>query len=228
VRDAHPCRHPAQLSSSGACLGPGQPVSRWSESLYEPETFAFGGIRGIDIAHSIFHADSDAILTYLQDCSHTQRGTPAGRREVSILLCATLFRGARLDQHEQGDTWHRAGQMRRISRETSADQLRGMIPALRRLMTMDTSPVGTLFDPNGPLHFAAPWSAAFAEAGRQLADAARGGTLERGLRDVLAHHVIFHWNRLGLPADTQAVLARAARDTLMNTADQAGRNEGNR
>jgi hypothetical protein len=34
--------------------------------------------------------------------------------------------------------------------------------------------------------------------------------VSRGLRAVLAHVVIFHWNRLGLPAVTQATLARAA------------------
>ena len=42
------------------------------------------------------------------------------------------------------------------------------------------------------------------------------GTLDRGLRDVLAHHVIFHWNRLGLPASTQATLARSAQAAVMD------------
>lgn len=43
---------------------------------------------------------------------------------------------------------------------------------------------------------------AFDIAGRTLATAATDGTLERGVRNILAHHVIFHWNRLGLPAPT--------------------------
>jgi hypothetical protein len=49
-----------------------------------------------------------------------------------------------------------------------------------------------------------------------LGDAASDGTLERGLRDILAHHVIFHWNRLGLTAASQSIVARAALETIMN------------
>jgi hypothetical protein len=84
------------------------------------------------------------------------------------------------------------------------------------LSDQSTSTTGTPFAADGPLHFAVLWSDAFTAAGRRLADAARDGVLERGLHDVLGNHVIFHWNRLGLPADTRAILARAARETLLN------------
>lgn len=192
-------------------------VQRWQESLYEPEALAFGGPHGMDIAHDVFHADSHGILTYLR---HSQPALPpgqvAGRRELSILLCTSMFRSARQDDHEQGDVWHRVAQARPLASDPPASQLRGMTPGLQLLISLDTSPAGTLFGAAGPLSFAAPWSAAFTEAGRQLADAARDGTLDRGLRDILAKHVIFHWNRLGLTAGAQAVLARAARETLMN------------
>ncbi|HXP19985.1 MAG TPA: thiopeptide-type bacteriocin biosynthesis protein [Streptosporangiaceae bacterium] len=192
-------------------------VQRWQESLYESETLAFGGSQGMDIAHDLFHADSHGILTYLRhNDPAAEPGTTAGRRELSILLCTTLFRSAWQDEHEQGDIWHRVAQMRTLSSTAPAGRLHGMIPGLQRLIHMDTSPTGTLFGADGSLSFAAPWSAAFAAAGRHLADTARDGTLQRGLRDVLAHHVIFHWNRLGLLVGTQAVLARAARETLMN------------
>lgn len=39
---------------------------------------------------------------------------------------------------------------------------------------------------------------------------AKDGNLIRGLRAVIAHQVLFHWNRMGLPASTQTTLARAA------------------
>jgi hypothetical protein len=39
-------------------------------------------------------------------------------------------------------------------------------------------------------------------------------TCTGGLRDVLAHHVIFAWNRLGLPSATQVVLAAAAKTAV--------------
>lgn len=83
-------------------------------------------------------------------------------------------------------------------------------------MTADTSPTGPLFGPGRPLAFATPWITAFDIAGRTLGGAAASGSLERGLRDILAHHVIFHWNRLGLSARAQSILARAARDTVLD------------
>jgi thiopeptide-type bacteriocin biosynthesis protein len=192
-------------------------VDRWQESIYEPEELAFGGAPTMDISHDLFHADSHGTLTYLRHHDPTVSSEQnVGRREMAIVLCTALFRGARQDDHEQGDFWHRVAQLRSLAAETPSERLRGMIPGLKRLMALDTSPTSTLFAADGPLPLAVPWAEAFAVAGRHLADAARDGTLERGLRDVLAHHVIFHFNRLGLPADAQAVLARAAREALLN------------
>lgn len=148
-------------------------VQRWWESLYEPESLAFGGHRGMEIAHDLFHADSHSILTYLR---HRHLATSpertVGRRELSILLRSTLFRSARQDGHEQGDVRHRVTQMRPLPPDTPTERPQGMLPRLRRLITVDTSPASALFDADQPLAFAAPWFAAFATAGRHLADAA--------------------------------------------------------
>ncbi|MFE2179057.1 thiopeptide-type bacteriocin biosynthesis protein [Streptomyces sp. NPDC059455] len=196
----------------------------WKPSLYEPETLAFGGPEGISLAHDLFHADSLGTLTYLRhNATSAQFEEPVGRKELSILLCTTLFRSARQDAHEQGDIWHRVVRERPLSAEPPLGRLRRMFPGLRRLMNLDTSPTSTLFAADGPLPFAVSWFNAFTTVGRGLADAAHDGTLEHGLRGVLANHVIFHWNRLGLPAGTQGILARAAREALMNPAlDPAG------
>lgn len=192
-------------------------VEQWWESLYEPEDLTFGGPKGMGIAHDLFHADSQGTLTFLWHTPRMPSDAVVGRRELSILLCTNMFRSARQDTGEQADIWHRVVSERPLATEPSPDDLRGMIPNLRRLMSLDTSPTGTLFATGSPLAFAAEWSGAFAIAGKRLGDAARDGTLQRGLRDTLASHVIFHWNRLGLAAQTQAVLARACRTTLMNS-----------
>lgn len=196
------------LSSAGV-------IDRWQQSIYEPETLAFGGSQAMDIAHGLFHADSRGVLDFLRQHDTAARGI-AGRRELSVLLCCTLLRSAGQEWHEQGDVWHRIAQMRPLPPGTPTERLEDLTGALHRLMTLDTAPTGTLVGPGGPLTSAAPWTAAFGEAGRALGNAARNGALVRGLRDVLAHHVIFHWNRLGLTNRAQAILARAARDAIMN------------
>lgn len=190
-------------------------IERWWETIYEPETIAFGGPDAIGAAHDLFHADSQHILDYLRRTEPAAPPDPTlGRRELSILLCTTLLRSAGQDWYEQGDIWHRVARIRPLPTDTPTGRLHEMTHSLRLLMTTEARPTGTLAD--GPLSFAAPWAAAFGKAGQILGDAARDGILERGVRDVLAHHVIFHWNRLGLTARTQSILARAARDTVMN------------
>lgn len=61
------------------------------------------------------------------------------------------------------------------------------------------------------LTLAASWAEDLSNAGRRFADLAADGHLRRGLRDVLTHHIVFSWNRLGLPYRTQAVLAGTAK-----------------
>ncbi|MGH3865777.1 MAG: thiopeptide-type bacteriocin biosynthesis protein [Pseudonocardiaceae bacterium] len=126
-------------------------------------------------------------------------------------MCSALLRGAGQDVYEQGDVWHRVAQLRPLPPEVPTEQLQKMTNGLRLLMTADLHPTGALFGPDGPLAHAASWMTAFDVAGRALGTAAADGTLERGVRDTLAHHVIFHWNRLGLADRTQAILAQAAR-----------------
>lgn len=195
-------------------------LQRWWETIYEPESAAFGGHTGMNVAHKLFHADSHNILSYLVRPAPNAPGEhPIGRRELSILLCSALLRAAGQDWYEQGDVWHRVAQLRPLPQAVPISRISQMTDSLRRLMAADTSLDGALFGSHGPVTFAAPWAAAFAAAGTALGEAATSGVLERGVRDVLAHHVIFHWNRLGLTDTTQAILARAARDTILGSTD---------
>jgi len=92
--------------------------------------------------------------------------------------------------------------------------------AMFRLMTLDAGPAGALLN-GGPLAVMSGWSAAFERAGRRLASLAASGNLERGLRAVLTHHVIFHWNRLGLSYAEQRALAALAKEVVMADQDSA-------
>lgn len=81
-----------------------------------------------------------------------------------------------------------------------------LAPALRRLMSVDTAPL--LAD--GPLAHTAAWTSTFTALGHQLAHLAANGELYRGIRAVLAHHIVFTWNRHGLRYPDQALLAHTA------------------
>ena len=81
-------------------------------------------------------------------------------------------------------------------------------------MTVDTGLDSPLTGASGQLSDIATWVAAFHTAGGVLGGLARRGELTRGLRAVLAHHVIFHWNRLGLSYENQGVLVATAREAV--------------
>lgn len=182
-------------------------VAGWVETIYEPEVHAFGGPDAMTVANQLFHHDSQHILgnTHARD----------QRRELTILLCSTLLRGARQDWYEQGDIWARVAENRPLPAETQPNRVHELEAGLQRLLTVDTDPASTLVEPGGQLADIATWAAAFHTAGSQLSQLARAGTLCRGVRAVLTHHVIFHWNRIGLPYNTQSLLAHAAKAVVL-------------
>ncbi|MGW0822525.1 methyltransferase, FxLD system [Streptomyces sp. NPDC002845] len=192
-------------------------ITGWTPGIYEPEVHAFGGPAGMDIAHELFQHDSRNVLDHLAR-SQSAEGTELGVRELGILLPSVLMRSAGLDWYEQGDVWARVAD-ERPPRKTAPISER-LKKAVRRLMTVDVGPTSNLVN-GGPLASLADWIAAFEQTGRQLADLSWRGVLERGLRAVIAHHVIFQWNRLGLSAADQSILSTLAKQTVMGTRDGA-------
>ncbi|MFI9783807.1 thiopeptide-type bacteriocin biosynthesis protein [Kitasatospora sp. NPDC051984] len=180
-------------------------VKRWWRGLYEPETAAFGGVQAMNTAHTLFYADSGFILQ-----NPIGRHQELGRRELSMLLCTSMFHAAGLEWYEMGDVWQKVARERPIPSNLPDHRLEQIADQIRPLLLADTAPEGPLFHNNGPAAYAAAWADAFRAAGTALGTGSRAGELERGLRQVLAYHVIFHWNRLGLSADFQAALSHAA------------------
>ncbi|WP_432983042.1 thiopeptide-type bacteriocin biosynthesis protein [Dactylosporangium sp. CA-233914] len=174
----------------------------WTTDIYEPETHAFGGTDAMAAAHRLFHRDSRHLLTHLG-----QHATD--RRERSLILCTALMRAAALDLNEQGDVWAKAleHRARYADRPTTVDQdtWEHFTSDTRRLLL-------------GNPRTRDDWHTAFADAGTDLRRLRETGKLTRGLRDVIALHVIFHWNRMGLPAQTQATLAQAAKEAVFGSA----------
>ncbi|WP_018637358.1 thiopeptide-type bacteriocin biosynthesis protein [Parafrankia elaeagni] len=192
-----------ELTAAGALV-------RWWPTVYEPETFAFGGPAGMRTVHELFCADSCGVLDYLR---HDAPGL--GRRELSILLLSGLMQAAGLDTFERGDVFARAAVLRPAPGTADHPKIAQLAANVRLLLSIPDLPTSELFAPGGSVAHAAPWLAAFHTAGRQLGDAAAQTQLGRGLRAILTHVLIFHWNRLGLSATSQAVLARAAATALL-------------
>jgi thiopeptide-type bacteriocin biosynthesis protein len=191
-----------ELTAAGVIAG-------WRPGMYEPETSAFGGPAGTDIAHDLFCADSHGVLDYARRDS-----PPLGRRELSVLLISAILATAGLDWFERADVFDRVARIRPAPGRDDA-RVRQLATHLRPLLAQAPSATLPVFAPGGPAAFAGPWLAAFQEAGSRFGEAASNGLLDRGVRAVLAHVVIFHWNRLGLLASTQGTLARAATTALL-------------
>ncbi|MEV7525859.1 methyltransferase, FxLD system [Streptomyces sp. NPDC091371] len=189
-------------------------VQQWIPTIYEPETAAFGGAEAMDVAHDLFHADSRHLLTYPVQAGHL------GRRETAVLLVSAMMRAAGLDWYEQGDVWDKIAQERSVPPVLAPE----LDESMRHLLTIDAA---SLCREDGPLYGHADWVRAFARAGTALAILNRDGALRRGLRAVLAHHVIFHCNRAGLPLEDQSALSNLARKVIMGTSDIPASDPGN-
>ena len=192
----------AQAADLFSQLAADRVIDNWHQEIYEPEEYAFGGPAGMAIAHSLFCADTRGVLGYARISS-----PPIGRRELSILLTVAMLGAARLDWSEHGDVFARIAEMRPAPPENNRDKLTQLTAQLQVLVT---APATKLIGGIGLPPASMQWLSAFTDAGRELGEKASSGLLERGLRAVLAHLVIFHWNRLGLTAATQGILARAA------------------
>ncbi|MGC5361981.1 thiopeptide-type bacteriocin biosynthesis protein [Streptomyces sp. DT24] len=185
-------------------------LHRWWRGVYEPETAAFGGEAGMTAAHALFVTDSHEA----QQLRH-RSDLAVGPRELSVLLCTIMMRGAGLEWYEQGDVWHRVitHEHRSAISDVPAERLDTRAQEVQPLLLADSD---ILLRPGGPLEPVTEWATAFRNTGEALVDAVRDGTLDRGLRQVLSYHVIFHWNRLGLSMRGQSVLAWAARAAILH------------
>ncbi|MFI5495254.1 thiopeptide-type bacteriocin biosynthesis protein [Actinoplanes sp. NPDC051859] len=172
-------------------------------SIYEPEIYAFGGPTAMAIAHRLWHLDSRHLLT-----APTDTATGGRRRELSIVLCTALMRAAGLDWYEQGDVWARTAEHRDPADPAHVDTLQ---EAVHRLLAVDPD---SLTHAGAPLAAARAWLDAYTAAGAALGRLHHRAELTRGLREVITHHVVFTWNRRGIPEADQAALAAAAQTVI--------------
>ncbi|WP_150253400.1 methyltransferase, FxLD system [Nocardiopsis deserti] len=183
-------------------------VARWVHGVYEPETGVFGGAAGMALAHTAFCEDSRHILAYLARRSAAS-DTELGRRELALLLGSAFLRGARLDWFEQADVWAKVAALRALPEPFRAEE--ELLSSARTLMALNPRSLTSSWS----LRHTSSWVQVFTAAGAALADLAAQGRLNRGLRAVCAHHLIFAFNRWGLPYRDQHILSTTAREAAM-------------
>jgi thiopeptide-type bacteriocin biosynthesis protein len=186
---------------------------RWWSSPYEPETAAFGGPEGMNIAHDLFHADSIGALDYLHRTATDARGL-LDAKATSFLVVSLFLRAAGQEWGEQGDVWARVEASRPLRDDVPVERVAAMTGTLRKLLAIDAGPLLAAGSPLVPL---TEWVAGMERAGQALDDAGRNGRLSLGTRGILARHVLFHWNRMGFTTRQQAIWARAARETILGS-----------
>ncbi|EXU69507.1 protein-L-isoaspartate(D-aspartate) O-methyltransferase [Streptomyces sp. PRh5] len=181
-------------------------ASGWVGGIYEPETEAFGGPDGMDVAHEVFCADSRSALAEISN---------PGARERCVLLLSAMIRSAGLDPFEAGDVWAKLSALRPPVTPPTGPARDRAVAAMRRLMNADAAR-----RPDAEPDWAER-VAAFENGGRQLRRLAADGRLIRGLRAVLAHHAIFAFNRAGVSASEQAATAWLGRHVAFAAGEAA-------
>ena len=157
-------------------------------TVYEPETHRFGGVVGMDLAHTLFDAAATLPLQF-----HANGAAPLRGLEVSIATTTNLLGRCLDDTAEAWDVWCR---------------LYDAIPTLKVGAKSETELCNACFTGVQALAEAlgeswAPLldnvSAAHDHVGRGLCALSRAGALRVGLRGWLVAATIFDWNRFGLP-----------------------------
>lgn len=188
-------------------------VESWSIAHYEPETTAFGGPQGMGAVHDIFHADSNGYLEF-RKASRDKRGESPDPLLVSLLITTHMFRAAGIETTEQGDIWARVADQRPpVPPGPDLASQTAKVPAALRVDLREL----TATDPR--FSSAEAWAMNVGECGRRLGAFWRAGSIDAGLRGILARVVIFHWNRIGLQVRQQSLLAAAARGAVLGGAE---------
>lgn len=163
-------------------------VPFWFVVPYEAERVRFGGMRGLDLAHDWFDADS---LNWMRfEPLASRRGNRLGRDVLSLGVLNHLFLAVLRDEAEVWDVWCRLAAQHGIPLDTAAD----------RTPPVTVDSLMELAEP-AEREILAAYEQANLEAAVAFDRAAREGGLTAGPREILATMALFHWNRFGLSAE---------------------------
>lgn len=184
-------------------------------ATYEPEAHQFGGVRGVDIAHSFATADS---LGALDLACWQAGGAEIDAAALSLRVLRRLLDAMADDEWERWDVIRNLRLAGRLMRDGVLDAA-----AVARLVDWATPH----FSPQAKSPAAARQrrmveavSAAGADAALALRMAADEGALSFAPREIFPFWIIFHWNRWRLSGPTQVALSAAMERMLSPKVDR--------
>jgi thiopeptide-type bacteriocin biosynthesis protein len=164
-------------------------IGKWFPSVYEPETFKFGGPQAMDAAHAHFFADSLAWWRWQQ--AHRGTKIAVGSRVLSVCVLNDLFSRFLEGPEEVWDVWCRIAGLHGATAigDGPATAALRIADIIDRVASGERAVLRKYCSCNEVL------------ARRFRIMHSRGKLLFR-YRLVLPHLALYHWNRYGLrPAD---------------------------
>jgi thiopeptide-type bacteriocin biosynthesis protein len=165
-------------------LGRRKLVTKWFPSIYEPETFKFGGPEAMEAVHAYFFRDSMSWWRWEE--LQKQANTSIGTKLLSLSVLNQLFARFLDDPEEIWDVWCRVAALHGVS-VVSGD------PAVAAVRIEDL--IERVTPPEqGILR---SYSSYNDELARQFGAIYANGKLLYANRLVLPHIALYHWNRYG-------------------------------
>src|SRR5436190_20146465 len=171
-------------------------IAKWFPSVYEPETFKFGGPEAMEAVHAHFFADSKAWWRW----EELRRGanTSIESRLLSLSVLNDLFAKFLDGPEEVWDVWCRVATLHGASvvSEGPAIQAIRIEDLIDRVTPGEQVILRSYLSYNGAM-------------ARRFGAIHAKGKLLFGNRLVLPHVALYHWNRFGFTPDDRASIFTA-------------------
>jgi thiopeptide-type bacteriocin biosynthesis protein len=185
-------------------------ATRWFPSVYEPESFKFGGPVAIEAVHDYFAADCRAWWCW--EHAAVDALTDIDARLLSASVLNDLFGQFCNGPEEVWDVWCHIAALHGESILDGGE--RPTAPTIERLVSHASSPVLSV------LRAYSAANQALAARFRELLDA---GLLLFAHRQVLPHLTLHHWNRYGFAPTERASMFTLMMQAWSPLADRLGR-----
>jgi protein-L-isoaspartate(D-aspartate) O-methyltransferase len=190
-----------ELATWLAAAERGNDIRGYRFCVYEAETFRFGGLAGMAIAHHLFDHDSQATLQYETLSQDSRLGL--SRDLFSLFQVNDLLAHSLEDRAEIWDVWQN------LAHTLGASDAHNSISAQKCVRVSEAITLAPAFKDKLSSEATELLDRVTQDNERvaqQLRDIVSAGRLKVGLRAWLRAAIVFHWNRLGLTRDELCIM----------------------